>query len=103
MLNIILMNFYLKMKNKRNLINEMIRNMATHYHLSFRDVYNTLYAEFSKQSGIDIHLVYKEQPGKTKLDILEEMELKFGYLTCFYNIVQNEYNELNKNVLENNN
>jgi hypothetical protein len=76
---------------KRNHINKMIREMATEYKVAFKDAYNILYSEFSKQSGTDIHLVYQSYFHKNKMQTLEDLEKDNGFLTLFYNIVKKEY------------
>lgn len=78
---------------KRNKINEHIREMAVSYGVAFKDAYNTLYAEFTKQSGTDIHVLYRTQEGLSKMDTLVAMEPEHGFLTQFYNIIKQEYAE----------
>jgi hypothetical protein len=75
----------------------MIREMATQYGVAFKDAYNTLYAEFTKQSGTDIHILYKTQKGLSKMDTLELMEPDHGFLTQFYNIIKTEYEGFPRN------
>ena len=69
---------------KRNKINQWIREMSVQYGVAFKDAYNTLYSEFTKQSGTDIHILYKTYTGKSKMDVMEEFEPTDGYLTKFY-------------------
>jgi len=78
---------------KRNYINDKIRLMAVSYGVAFKDAYNTLYSEFTKQSGTDIHVLYRIQEGLSKMDTLVAMEPGHGFLTQFYNIIKNEYAE----------
>lgn len=72
----------------------MIREMAVKYELAFKDVYNTLYNEFSRQSGTDIHILYRASEGMSKMDTLQAMEPEHGFLTQFFNIIKHEYQEL---------
>jgi len=81
---------------KRNYINEKIREMAVSYGVAFKDAYNTLYAEFTKQSGSDIHVLYRLQEGTSKMDTLQMLEPEHGFLTKFYKIIQHEYSEFRK-------
>jgi len=78
---------------KRNYINEKIRLMAVSYGVAFKDAYNTLYSEFTKQSGTDIHVLYRTQEGLSKMDTLVAMESEHGFLTQFYKIIQSNYND----------
>jgi len=78
---------------KRDKINQWIREMSTQYGVTFKDAYNTLYAEFTRQSGTDIHILYRTQNGLSKIDTLELMEPELGFLTKFYNIIKKEYDE----------
>jgi len=78
---------------KRNYINEKIRLMAVSYGVAFKDAYNTLYSEFTKQSGSDIHVLYRLQEGTSKMDTLQMLEPEHGFLTQFYNIIRHEYSE----------
>lgn len=81
---------------KRNKINEWIREMAVFYGIAFKDAYNTFYSEFTKQSGSDIHVLYRLQEGTSKMDTLQMLEPEHSFLTKFYNIIKNEYNESKK-------
>lgn len=78
---------------KRSKINEWIRLMAVSYGIAFKDAYNTLYAQFSKESGTDIHILYRTQEGLSKMDTLVAMEPEYGFLTQFYKIIQSNYND----------
>lgn len=78
---------------KRQAINTMIREMAVSYGVAFKDAYNTLYSEFTKQSGTDIHVLYRLQEGASKMDTLQMLEPEHGFLTQFYNIIKKEYEE----------
>lgn len=78
---------------KRHCINKMIRELALKYNVSFKDTYNIFYRQFTINTGTDIHILYKLYTGKGKLDVMQDFEKEKGFLTKFYNIVKNEYNE----------